>query len=769
MALGRRWIVASTHRPSILRSLQLQNKRIAPWTRVLNIRYSSVAADHGVPSFLLRSGVDSELFVKFPLKFEDHIELYTKRLRPVAREIRLLFILPTEDDRSPIELLMVHCLLEAAPPYLALSYTGGHPFASSKSHEHKKDCDDEWYDAKHSVLVNGITLDVKKNLYQALRKFRKSHASIPVWIDSICMNEGDPIERPEQIRMMGDIYGQAEEVLIWLGEVESMTETKTAMDMITGIVDNFKIWYDEERPPGFDHHWAQMKRKAETTPDSVDQKLFWRWLQTDCKKWFEGLDLKKLNIRTDARACDALRRLLEMRWFSRVWTWQEKEVAKKATVYIGDTQISWERLRLSMLLFMAHDMSDSRLTSVRILPGREYLRVLDSLNIADSPDLLDIVMNVRHRETHHRRDKIFGALGASARYKLPVDTTHFFQLLNYGYLKTPELYKEFARYWIQDKQDLRLLQACNPGKKRIEELPSWVADWSDTTTSHQLTTRLYTASRRTKVDVKFYYHKNSNEIQLRGIPIDTIKTVYHDKRLDNIETNLMNQSTSWDPYSEALIDPYASLYIAGLYPHLTRWLLLDLDDNWLEGTKQIDWKGTYLPTGEPTIEAFWRTLLVDHDQYAQDSLNRRIPLTTDVSGLFDFWAHRKGISRSFWPRSVHESEKASEPANIPEESHHLTHRSRERMRWREKLQNSILHKRFFVTERGFIGVAPSNVKVGDMVCVFFGGHVPFGLRAVEGSECFELVEEIYLHGFMDGKAVDMAHKGELEERYFRIQ
>jgi hypothetical protein len=31
------------------------------------------------------------------------------------------------------------------------------------------------------------------------------------------------------------------------------------------------------------------------------------------------------------------------------------------------------------------------------------------------------------------------------------------------------------------------------------------------------------------------------------------------------------------------------------------------------------------------------------------------------------------------------------------------------------------------------------------------------------------VAEIYWHGFMDGQAVDMAHKGELEERYFRIQ
>jgi hypothetical protein len=78
-------------------------------------------------------------------------------------------------------------------------------------------------------------------------------------------------------------------------------------------------------------------------------------------------------------------------------------VARKATVYIGDVTISWERLRLSMLLFMSPDLSDNRLTPVRVLPGRQYLHVLDSLNIADSSDLLDIVINVRRRSTQHRR------------------------------------------------------------------------------------------------------------------------------------------------------------------------------------------------------------------------------------------------------------------------------------------------------------------------------------------------------------------------------
>jgi hypothetical protein len=158
-------------------------------------------------------------------------------------------------------------------------------------------------------------------------------------------------------------------------------------------------------------------------------------------------------------------------------------------------------------------------------------------------------------------NKIFGVLGA---LDPSADTDHFSQLLNYGYLQTPDLYKEFSRCWIKDKGDLRVLQACNPVKK-IEELPSWVADWSDVPPSDQLTTKLYNAARDTKVKVEFHYHKNSNETILRGIPIDRVKIVCHDSRLDSIESNFMNESAHWDPFREDLTEPFASLYIAGLY------------------------------------------------------------------------------------------------------------------------------------------------------------------------------------------------------------
>lgn len=39
-----------------------------------------------------------------------------------------------------------------------------------------------------------------------------------LWVDSICIDQTSASEKTVQIPLMGDIYGQAKNVLVWLGE-----------------------------------------------------------------------------------------------------------------------------------------------------------------------------------------------------------------------------------------------------------------------------------------------------------------------------------------------------------------------------------------------------------------------------------------------------------------------------------------------------------------------------------------------------------------------
>jgi hypothetical protein len=50
-----------------------------------------------------------------------------------------------------------------------------------------------------------------------------------IWIDALCINQDDFLERNQQVTMMGRIYSSCREVIMWLGDSlgESMFDTLT--------------------------------------------------------------------------------------------------------------------------------------------------------------------------------------------------------------------------------------------------------------------------------------------------------------------------------------------------------------------------------------------------------------------------------------------------------------------------------------------------------------------------------------------------------------
>lgn len=110
---------------------------------------------------------------------------------------------PTGDDSSPED---------SIPQYQALSYVWGAP------------------DKTKSIAVNDKTVQVTENLYAALVQLRCWAVDF-IWIDAICINQGDVRERGHQVRTMANIYSRASRVIIWLGQ-ERPDSTKTAFNAI---------------------------------------------------------------------------------------------------------------------------------------------------------------------------------------------------------------------------------------------------------------------------------------------------------------------------------------------------------------------------------------------------------------------------------------------------------------------------------------------------------------------------------------------------------
>lgn len=78
-------------------------------------------------------------------------------------------------------------------------------------------------------------------------------------------------------------------------------------------------------------------------------------------------------------------------------------------------------------------------------------------------------------------------------------------------------------------------------------------------------------------------------------------------------------------------------------------------------------------------------------------------------------------------------------------------------------------RRFIITEKGYMGLAPPECQAGDDLVVLFGGDVPFVLRRRTGNvEEFELVGEAHVQGIMDGEVIQLLEAGDLENWKFRI-
>lgn len=88
-------------------------------------------------------------------------------------------------------------------------------------------------------------------------------------------------------------------------------------------------------------------------------------------------------------------------------------------------------------------------------------------------------------------------------------------------------------------------------------------------------------------------------------------------------------------------------------------------------------------------------------------------------------------------------------------------------KFRDRIYKAVVNRAMFVTKNGYLGLAPWNARVKDVVCVLLGGCTPYLLRRAENSERYRFVGECYVYGIMAGELFD-SEKGEVNLRTFEI-
>lgn len=139
--------------------------------------------------------------------------------------VRFVVLNEALSETGKIQCNLAYCSLDDPNMYAALSYTWGSP------------------DITTPILLNGIEYQVTTNLAAVLERMRcTGYEGSALWIDALCINQQDILERNRQVQLMRKIYERASIVVIWLGEEGNNSEL--AMESLTFLSD----WYIENKP-----------------------------------------------------------------------------------------------------------------------------------------------------------------------------------------------------------------------------------------------------------------------------------------------------------------------------------------------------------------------------------------------------------------------------------------------------------------------------------------------------------------------------------------
>jgi hypothetical protein len=94
-----------------------------------------------------------------------------------------------------------------------------------------------WGDASNTrqIYLGGFPWEVTTNLEVALRHLKQDTKARTIWIDALCINQGDRQERSEQVQKMRDIFFSATTVLAWTGDSSEDSDAAIEAMRIIGL------------------------------------------------------------------------------------------------------------------------------------------------------------------------------------------------------------------------------------------------------------------------------------------------------------------------------------------------------------------------------------------------------------------------------------------------------------------------------------------------------------------------------------------------------
>ncbi|KAI0454978.1 HET domain-containing protein [Xylaria acuta] len=608
-------------------------------------------------------------------------------MRLPPNTIRLLRINTNTEDSEAGSLDVVG--LDVAPPYYALS----HSWSAQ--------------DRTTPIQIAGRTFYVCPDLAAGIRRLQELAAPDSdlsptvkyIWIDNICINQGDILERSSQVHHMGDIYLRAIRTLIWLGpDISSYSAAWRLLDNIYSV-------FKGQCPEATAFHRVPNKMYSHSSHAA------------------SGLP----NWASDQWLC--FEKLMKLRWFSRIWVVQEVILSRQDPVIIhGQHLFSWHRLECAASWLRRNGYA--RLDSI----PEEILNV-DAMSLIRQSQArwpLDALMSITQIKFHatDQRDKIYGLFGLAAETQ---DISNLPDALIPDYtLDVKQTFQKVARHLLVQNRSLAIFTRAHGTsgslsrmrrKYDFADFPSWLPDWSDFYKYRRDIQRSFSwidfdisepprfgfpkhYNASAGLQAKLHNTVDNSVLRIEAMRVDKIILVLpmNKGNLSNTEFCQSFRSTIRNA-CEAALPLLAEMGISAWAGHIVKTTTAE----------------QYLIYGRQWDQCFKDGVAFLHEIFVHNK-EQRCFLSVEGKSI-DFL-------RQF--SAGGESEAYAAVAR-----HFCFNRS------------------FVLTSAGRMGIGPSDSRTGDTVTIIPGGGVPYIIR--QHGSTWVLVGESYIHGIMNGEMVKTRH------------
>jgi hypothetical protein len=554
-----------------------------------------------------------------------------------------------------------------------------------------------WGNSKRerSIIVDDGILPITKSAYDIIHRRRSIWRDQLIWIDHVCINQDDIVEKASQVELMEDIYKEATRVIAFLGHSVNAHLVQSLFAEL-----HFKM--------------EGLGMSAESLKAQLVQSL----RASKKPQW------------------NALAEFFGSQWFRRVWIIQEAAFAQELHLFYGNICMDWKYVsravstlshRQILEAFRPSDIdklsfSDSYqnaligLTNVDIM-----LEFRGDVNYKKKLDLALVLKKCCRFGATDARDKVYALRGLTKDDSKTMIKPNYNEDARYVYRRAMRI------IFRKPDSPLDALTGAGIGFERsLKDLESWVPDWSHTA-QVQIIDNRYTAGSRYKATIKIIL-RDPLSIALAGKKFDEMEHLGPVWEVDSSMTIAENESRqkNWFAANEALAraharDPYHN--------------------------------------GEPLREAFVRTLIGNQASYEDKKKPSAEQCYSDYEALTSFYATSEMLRMiEALCRLQPSLADLPFPGGLLDLDHmrEITEKATNFLHFTGVAS---CFRRFCVTKEGRMAIVPPKTLPGDIVCIIKGARMPYVLRELEEAaflegeeqQLYNLVGCCYVHGSMDGE------------------